>query len=86
MRTRPDSRAVADQRLDEVAGPDVVREVGEQMTAERVVAEVLDESASVGVRARFAQLLLTEAAESLLQQSGDFMVPGRVNGTQERQL
>ena len=46
---------VADQRLDEVAGPDVVREIGEQMTAERVVPEVLDEGAAVRVRAGFSR-------------------------------
>src|SRR5678816_4743961 len=54
------------------------------MAAERVVPEVLDEGAAVRVRAGFAQLLGAEPAESLLQQSGDPMVPGRVNRTQVR--
>ena len=72
---------IADQRLDEVAGPDVVSQVGEQMTAEGVVPEVLDEGPPYAYE-RASRMRGAEPAESLPQQSGDPMVPGRVNGTQ----
>ena len=75
---------VADQRLDEVAGTDVVREVGEQMTAERVVAEVLNQRAAVCVGASLVQLFRAETAIALTQQPGDLLVPTCIDGTQMR--
>ena len=41
---------VTNEGLDEVAGPDVVQEVAEELVAERVVAKILDYRAAVGER------------------------------------
>jgi hypothetical protein len=38
-----------EEREEEVAGADVVSEIGEELVAERVVAEVLNGAAAVGV-------------------------------------
>ena len=47
-----DVPGVAQQRLDEVAGADVVQEVAEESAAERVVPEILDDRTAVGERTR----------------------------------
>ena len=49
-----DVARLADHRLDEVAGADVVQQVAEEMAAERVVAEILNHRSAVGVGARAA--------------------------------
>ena len=46
------SAGVAQQRLDEVAGADVMQEVAEESAAERVVPEILDDRTAVGERTR----------------------------------
>src|SRR3712207_8368131 len=42
---------LAQHRLDEIPGADVVHDVGEEAAAERVVAEILDQRASIRIGA-----------------------------------
>src|ERR1700683_2472037 len=55
MRQGPESKRVvvdvvgiAQQRLDEVAGSNVVNQVAEKLAAERIVAHVLDGASAIG--------------------------------------
>ena len=48
-------RRLAHERLDEVSRPDVVQQVAEEMTAERVVAEILNHRTAVRIRPRAEQ-------------------------------
>ena len=54
---------VVNQRLDEIARPDVVHEVAEEMVAERVVAEILDDRSAVRERARVLEVVGASPAE-----------------------
>ncbi|XWK48566.1 hypothetical protein RBB78_14110 [Tunturiibacter empetritectus] len=54
---------VVEKREDEVAGADVVGEVGEECVAEGVVAEVLNGAATVGVGVGLLELGLGEGGE-----------------------
>ena len=47
---------VAEEVDDEVAGADVVGEIGKEGVAEGIVADVLDDAAAVGVGAGFVEL------------------------------
>jgi hypothetical protein len=70
---------VVEEREDEVAGPDVVGEVGEELVAEGVVAEVLDGAAAVGVGVGFLKLGLGESREAMEQERADGLLPGEVD-------
>ena len=70
---------VAQKREDEVAGADVVGEVGEELVAEGVVAEVLDSTATVGVAVGLLDLRLGEMGEALEQDGADGGFPGEVD-------
>jgi len=70
---------VADEGEDEVAGADVVGEIGEELVAEGVVAEVLDGAAAVGIAVRGVDLLLGEVGIVLEQDGADGCLPGEVD-------
>jgi hypothetical protein len=70
---------VVEEREDEVAGPDVVGKVGEELIAEGVVAEVLDGAAAVGVGVCFLKLGLGEGREATEQKRADGLLPGKVD-------
>src|SRR5690242_13908994 len=63
----------------EVAGPHIVQKIGEKFRAERVIAHVLNDAASVGVGVRLLQLLRRTVGESFEKQSLDGGVPQRVD-------
>ena len=48
---------LADQRRDEVPTADVMREIAEKAAAERIISQVLNDAATVGVGVRLLQLL-----------------------------
>src|ERR1700716_3224555 len=48
---------IADQRVDEIAGANVVQKIAEETAAERIVTEVLNDAPTVDVGTRFQQLL-----------------------------
>jgi len=70
---------VVEKGEDEVSGADVVGEVGEELVAEGVVAEVLNGAATVGVGVGFEELRLGEGGIVLKQDGADGGFPGEVD-------
>jgi hypothetical protein len=64
---------------DEVAGADVVSEVGEEGVAEGVVAEVLNGAATVGVGVSFLELGFGEGGVVLEEKRTYGLLPGEVD-------
>ena len=70
---------VAEKAEDEVAGADVVGEVGEEDVAEGVIAEVLDSTASVSVGVGLLELRFGEGGVVLEENGADGLLPGEVD-------
>jgi cytochrome c biogenesis protein CcmG/thiol:disulfide interchange protein DsbE len=70
---------VVDEREDEVAGANVVGEVGEEPVAEGIVAEVLDSAAAVGVGVGLLQLGVGDGGELPYEEWADGLLPGEVD-------
>jgi hypothetical protein len=70
---------VVEKRENEVAGADVVGEVGEELVAEGIVAEVLNGAAAVGVTVSLLELRFGECGEVLEQKRTDGLLPGEVD-------
>jgi hypothetical protein len=70
---------VAEEGADEVAGADVVEQVGEDRLAEGIVAEVLDDASAIGVGVGLAELGGSEVGVALEQQRLDGVGPGEVD-------
>ncbi len=70
---------VAEKTEDEVAGADVVGEVGEEDVAEGVVAEVLDGTAAVGVGVGLLKLGFGEGGVVLEENGADGLLPGEID-------
>ena len=64
---------------DEVAGANVVGELGEEGVAEGVVAEVLNGAATVGVGVSFLELSFGEGGVSPEEEGADGLFPGEVD-------
>jgi len=63
----------------EVAAADVVGEVAEEFVAERVVAEILDEAAAVGVGVGFDEFVRSGVGIALKEKRFYFVLPQDVN-------
>src|SRR5688572_22140172 len=74
-----DIRGLAEEGANEVAGTDVVNQVGEEAAAERVITEVLDQRSPVGVRARRLDCRRRRVRISQLQYCRDVRVPRLVD-------
>src|SRR5207249_7829567 len=104
MRTRNDGEvifveilSVTQQRQDEIAAADIMREDAEKGAAVRVVAHILNDGAAVGVGLGPAQILLGCLRKFLLKERFDVRFPSRiddgfvredgvgVNGSRQRQ-
>ena len=70
---------LAQQVAHKIAGPHVVREVGEEGGAQRVVAHVLQNGPAVGVALGLVQLLGGAAGVLVLQPGHEAAVPGCVD-------
>jgi len=70
---------VVEEREDEVAGADVVGEVGEEPVAEGIVAEVLNGAATVGVGVGFLKLRFCEGGEFFEEEWANGLLPGEVD-------
>ena len=70
---------VVEERENEVAGADVVGEVGEEGVAEGVVAEVLNGAATVCVGVSLLKLGVGESGVVLEQNGADGLLPGEVD-------
>jgi hypothetical protein len=73
------SLRVVEKRENEVAGADVMGEVGEELVAEGIVAEVLNGAAAVGVAVGLLKLGFAECRETLEQKRTDGLLPGEVD-------
>ena len=72
---------VSQQRLDEIAAADVMREVAEKGAAVRVVAQILNNGAAVGVGLCPAQILLGCLREFLQEERLDVHFPGYIDNS-----
>ena len=70
---------VAEEVDDEVAGADLVGEVGKELVAEGVVADVLDDAAAVGVGTGVLDLLGREVRVAALEKGNDGAIPGEID-------
>src|SRR5208283_3135493 len=64
---------------DEIAAANVVQQVAEFHAAERIVAEVLDDGAAVGIRVRLLELVFRERRESLEEEWAEIRGPHQVH-------
>jgi len=72
VRKRTERKCVLDQICrrrdhvqDEVATSNVVSQIAEQAAAERVVAEIQDDGAAIGVRMGFSQIFVGSAGKPI---------------------
>jgi hypothetical protein len=70
---------IAQQRIDEVTGADVVHQVGELVRAEGIVAHVLDDGTAIGIGVALGELVGGEAGIALLEQRKDVLRPCHVD-------
>ena len=70
---------IAKEEDDEVAGADVMRKVGEEGIAKRVVADVLDDAACIGVGACLFEFCRSEVGIAVAQQGRDGTLPCQVD-------
>ena len=69
----------ADQRRDEIAAADVMREIAEKAAAERIISHVLNDAASVSVGVRLLQFLRRRVGESFEKQLLEGGIPNRID-------
>src|SRR5271166_861736 len=76
-----------DKRENEIAAPNIVREITKELAAERIVAHVLNDGASIGISMGPLQFLWSRAGKTLQQQRLDPIIPCRIDNrfmTQDR--
>ena len=76
---------VAQQRCDEIAAADVVRQIREEVRAKRVVTHVLDNAPAVGVSMRLLQILCRCSSKALQQKRLNRLLPDSVDDRFMRQ-
>src|SRR5271166_61387 len=64
-----------DKRENEIAAPNIVREITKELAAERIVAHVLNDGASIGIGMGLLQFLRSRAGKALQQQRLDPIIP-----------
>src|ERR1700758_3520485 len=74
-----DVLALDQQLANKVSATDVVHQIAELPATERVVAEILDEGASVGVGMRFFKLVCRQSGKPLEDQRLDLIAPQQVD-------
>src|SRR6185369_9124468 len=72
-------RGFLKQRADEISASHVVGQVAEKLAPERVIPEILDQAAPVGVSVGFAQVLLGRLRKVSQQQRPDLVLPQYVD-------
>ncbi len=80
-----DILAFEQQLADEVSAADVMHQVAEFPAAERVVAEILDDGAAIGVGVRLSDLVFRQSRISLEQEGLDLVGPEQVHDFLVRQ-
>src|SRR4029077_1415583 len=62
-----------------ITASDIVRKVTEELTAKRVVTQILDNRASVGIGVGLEQLLRSRVRKSSQEQRGNAILPRRID-------
>ncbi len=70
---------ITEQAHHEVAGTDVVGQVGIHHVAEGVIADVLNDAAAIGVGAGFIELGWSQVRIAAEQQGNDGVLPGEID-------
>src|ERR1041384_2587672 len=70
---------LGEKRLNEVSASDIVNQVGEELAAERVVTNVLNNRSAISVSVRLAQLRGCGVRKSLQQDRLKRVVPRRID-------
>src|SRR5713226_3040218 len=70
---------IADQRLDEVAAANVVHQIAEEMTAVRIIAQVLNDRAAKGEAMSLAQFVGSGVWKALEEQRTNAGIPSSIN-------
>ena len=76
---------VVKQRLHKGAGANIVRQIAEDLIAERVVADVLNDASAVGVGVGLQQVLRRGIRKAGEQQRLDLLVPQQIDDLFMRQ-
>ena len=71
--------ALPEHLLDKVAAAHVVHQVAEFLAAERIIAQVLNDRAAIGVGVGFLDLIVREAGKAVLDQRTDVRRPQQVD-------
>ena len=70
---------VVNHRLHEGAGADIMSEIAEDLVAERVVPDILNDATAVSVRVGLQQVLRRGVGETREQQRLDLLVPHQID-------
>jgi hypothetical protein len=76
---------VANQVRDEVAAPHVMRQVAVELAAERIIAQILNDAASVGICVRRYRIIRAGGREPFQQKRPDRAIPNRIDNGLVRQ-
>ena len=71
--------ALPQQLLDEVATSDVVNQITEFHAAKRIVTEVLNDGAAIGVTVRLGELCFRQVWKSLQKKRPEFAGPDEID-------
>ena len=73
------SLRIVDQGLNQVGAAHIVRQIAEKMTAERIVAKILNDAAAICIGVRFLELVFA-CVRKALRQDGQYRVdPKRID-------
>ena len=62
-----------------IAAADIMGQLAEKLAAERIIAEILDNRATIGVGMRFNQLVRRGIREAFEKEGLKILIPGRIN-------
>jgi hypothetical protein len=66
---------LGDERENEIAAPNIVREITKESATERIIAHVLNACSSISVGIRLLQFFASRAGETLQQCRPDSIIP-----------
>jgi hypothetical protein len=66
---------LGNKRENEIATPNIMREITKELAAERIVTHVLNDGTSIGIGMGLLQILWSRAGKALQQQRLDPIIP-----------
>ena len=70
---------ISNQVQNEVAAPDVVRQIAVKLAAERIIAQILNDASAVGISVGLDQLIRGGGGKSFQEQGLDGTVPSGID-------